>query len=204
MASLEELVRRKTQWGWRVETSGPGHVVMVKGKRVSHLLHLFLGLLTCAFWWVFVWLPLLLFGGEKRITLAADPSGGAFVVRTFLDQLRIGIVVIVGVLWIVGMSMAAGSRKAEGPAGQSVPAAATASVIPAKPASKPKKKSSADRPRTNRYAHDAWQALSPDKRQANAATLSWEEVDSIPSSQMLPEEMARWSALSASRRGKGR
>jgi hypothetical protein len=49
------------------------------------------------------------------------------------------------------------------------------------------------------YLNDGWRKLSLEERQKNAPNLSWEQVDSLPASEMLPEEIARWGELSGRR-----
>ena len=44
------------------------------GRPVNHVLHLILTLVSCGLWGV-VWLVVVLTGGEKRVTLAADEWG---------------------------------------------------------------------------------------------------------------------------------
>ena len=117
------MVCSKTRWGWRVEAEAGGHVVLVKGKPVSHLLHFFLGVFTCSAWWFVVWLPLTVFGGEQRISVAEDAAGQAFVVRTMSDYLKYALVGLVILGWMIAVSSAAGRKDA--PA-----AAASAGLIP--------------------------------------------------------------------------
>ncbi len=54
---------------------------MVQGRRPNHLLHFFIGFVTLGLWWLFVWLPLTVFGGEKRQTIAVDEFGNVTVQR---------------------------------------------------------------------------------------------------------------------------
>jgi hypothetical protein len=71
-----------TDWigaGWRVETQSDYQVVIVRGHRPNHILHLFLSIFTLGLWAVFVWLPLTLFGGEKRKTITVDEYGTRLV-----------------------------------------------------------------------------------------------------------------------------
>ena len=60
--------------GGRVESQSDFQAVIVHGRPVNHVLHLILTLITCGLWGV-VWLLLVLTGGEKRVTLAADEWG---------------------------------------------------------------------------------------------------------------------------------
>ena len=56
--------------GWRIESKTTHSAVMVKGKRVNHLLHLVLTLCTLGLWAI-VWLIVSIAGGEKREHLAS-------------------------------------------------------------------------------------------------------------------------------------
>ena len=71
---LAERTRAFVNEGWRVESQNDYSVTFVKGRRPNHLLHLILTLITVGLWGVLVWLPLVLFGGEKRqvVTLPSD------------------------------------------------------------------------------------------------------------------------------------
>jgi len=59
----------------RIESQSDYQAVLVRGRRPNHVLHLILSLLTLGFWAVFVWLPLVLFGGEKRSVITVDERG---------------------------------------------------------------------------------------------------------------------------------
>ena len=56
--------------GWRIESETSTHVVLVKGHRVNHILHLLLTLVTGV--WVFVWIALAISGGERRRMVSRD------------------------------------------------------------------------------------------------------------------------------------
>ena len=58
-------IPRLIRQGWRVESETDYHMVMVKGHRVNHILHLLLSILTLGVW-IVVWLLLIILGGEKR------------------------------------------------------------------------------------------------------------------------------------------
>ena len=58
---IPKLIRQ----GWRVESETDYHLVMVRGYRVNHILHLLLCIPTAGLWLI-VWILLLVFGGEKR------------------------------------------------------------------------------------------------------------------------------------------
>lgn len=54
-----------TKLGWRIETQTDDEVVIVRSRRVNHVLHLILTLITLGSWAI-VWIVLAIFGGEKR------------------------------------------------------------------------------------------------------------------------------------------
>lgn len=73
--TLSTAVNAEVARGWRVESHSDFSAVLVKGRRPNHLLHFVIGVVTISFWWWLVWLPLVIFGGEKRRTLSVDPYG---------------------------------------------------------------------------------------------------------------------------------
>ncbi len=77
---LAQAIQTQVASGARVESQGPFNAVVVRGKRVNHLLHLILSLLTAGLW-LFVWLILAAAGGEKRSTINVDPYGNVLVQR---------------------------------------------------------------------------------------------------------------------------
>lgn len=60
--------------GFRVEHHTPTDVVLVGGRRVNHILHLLLTLVTFGLWAI-VWIFLAAAGGEKRVALHVDQHG---------------------------------------------------------------------------------------------------------------------------------
>lgn len=58
----------------RIESQTDFQAVVVTGKRPNHLLHLILTLLTVGLW-VFVWIGVAIFGGEKRRVVSVDDFG---------------------------------------------------------------------------------------------------------------------------------
>ena len=69
--------------GRRVESQGDFQAVLLRGRRVNHLLHLILTLLT--FWliggWIWVWIALVIFGGEKREIASVDEYGNVTLTK---------------------------------------------------------------------------------------------------------------------------
>jgi hypothetical protein len=72
---LDHAVQLKVQYGCRVESRSTFQAVVVSGRPVNHLLHFVVGLFTIGIWWLVVWLPLTITGGEKRIVLSVDERG---------------------------------------------------------------------------------------------------------------------------------
>jgi len=72
---LAYVLRSDTGSGWRVVSQTASSAQLVKGKQTSHLLHFILGLFTFGLWWLFVWLPVTIFGGEKQRYVAVDEYG---------------------------------------------------------------------------------------------------------------------------------
>lgn len=60
--------------GGRIETQTDYQAVIVSGRRVNHILHLILTVLTAGLW-VFVWIYLVLTGGEKREVVTVSTDG---------------------------------------------------------------------------------------------------------------------------------
>jgi hypothetical protein len=74
----EALTGRVAWWvdkgGYRVESQS-NQAVLVWGRRPNHLLHLILSIVTWGFWALFVWLPIAIFGGERRKTVTVGDDG---------------------------------------------------------------------------------------------------------------------------------
>lgn len=60
--------------GARVESQSDYQAVLVYGKRVNHILHLLLTIVTAGLW-LLVWIPLAILGGEKRELVQVDDYG---------------------------------------------------------------------------------------------------------------------------------
>jgi hypothetical protein len=73
--ALEAKANELIALGYRIESRTSTQIVYVSGCRVNHLLHFFIGLLTIVIWWLLVWLPLGIFGGEKRRLVTFQPDG---------------------------------------------------------------------------------------------------------------------------------
>ena len=72
------VAQEVASFGSRVESESEYQAILVMGGRVNHLLHFFIGLFTCGFWWL-VWLFLGITGGERRYIVRTDEFGNARV-----------------------------------------------------------------------------------------------------------------------------
>jgi hypothetical protein len=74
----EALASRVAWWvdnaRYRVESQS-NQAVLVRGRPPNHQLHLILSVTTGGFWALFVWLPVAIFGGEKRRTVTVRDDG---------------------------------------------------------------------------------------------------------------------------------
>lgn len=74
-AILAQQIAMSVGAGARVESQSDFMAVLVRGKKVNHLLHFLLGFPTIGVWWLTVWPFLALTGGEKRSMVQVDPYG---------------------------------------------------------------------------------------------------------------------------------
>jgi hypothetical protein len=65
--------------GWRVRTITTTQAELVKGEPVSHGLHIFFSIATVGLW-LLVYVPLLVFGGEKHKHISVDEHGRVTVI----------------------------------------------------------------------------------------------------------------------------
>ena len=73
-ANLDRALQNYAAQGWRVESRFDFQATIAKGKNVSHLLHLFLTLISVGIWLIF-WLGLGVLGGIKRRMITVDEFG---------------------------------------------------------------------------------------------------------------------------------
>ncbi len=71
---LAGVVNTQVASGYRIESQVDFLVVLVRGNRVNHVLHLLITLFTCGLWGL-VWLILVVAGGEKRLKVSVDEWG---------------------------------------------------------------------------------------------------------------------------------
>lgn len=78
-AVLAQKIEDQVRKGARVDSQSDYQAVLVWGHRPNHILHFLIGLVTLSAWWIFVWLPIIIFGGEKRKILTVDEHGKAML-----------------------------------------------------------------------------------------------------------------------------
>lgn len=73
--TLQAQVQSYVSQGWRIESQSATQAAILRGERPNHVLHLLLSACTFGLWGIFVWLPIILFGGTKRRVLTIDELG---------------------------------------------------------------------------------------------------------------------------------
>ncbi len=73
-ATLAREIAMAVPTGARIESQSDTMAVLVRGKKVNHILHLLLGFVTFGLWWI-VWAYFLITGGEKREMVSVDEYG---------------------------------------------------------------------------------------------------------------------------------
>lgn len=71
---LAQHVQHEVAKGGRVESQNDTTAVMVYGSPVNNVLHLILTLITAGLW-LLIWIPVAIFGGERRKMLVVDEFG---------------------------------------------------------------------------------------------------------------------------------
>jgi hypothetical protein len=71
---LHKHVILEASYGWKLEVETEFEAVLSRGKRVNHILHLLLSLLTLGFW-IIPWAIMTAGSGEKRETISVDECG---------------------------------------------------------------------------------------------------------------------------------
>lgn len=75
---LARTIQGQIAQGGRIESQSDYQAVVVKGKKVNHILHLILTLFTFLMWGI-VWIVLSIVGGEKRSIVTVDEYGNVAV-----------------------------------------------------------------------------------------------------------------------------
>jgi hypothetical protein len=73
-ALLSQHIQMAVARGGRVQHADAYSATIVYGKPVNHLLHAILAFFLIGLW-LFVWVPLAIFGGEKRELIRVDDFG---------------------------------------------------------------------------------------------------------------------------------
>ena len=73
-AALDRAVANELASGAELESQAGTNAVLLKGKKVNHVLHAILSLITAGFWLI-VWLLLVLTNKRKRIVLSVNERG---------------------------------------------------------------------------------------------------------------------------------
>ena len=73
-AILQQKIIQHVGIGYKVETQTDFQVVLSRGGKVNHILHLLLSILTAGFWLI-IWLLLAMFSRRKLMTLSVDEFG---------------------------------------------------------------------------------------------------------------------------------
>ena len=78
---LASEVAQQVGRGGRVESQTDTQAIIVKGRRPNHLLHVILTLVTVGIWGLLVYLPIAIFGGEKRRVITVDTFGNVVTTK---------------------------------------------------------------------------------------------------------------------------
>jgi hypothetical protein len=72
--ALGRAIHTQVAQGARVESQGDYQGILVRGHRPNHMLHLVLTIVTLGLWFI-VWIGVIAFGGEKRMSASVDEWG---------------------------------------------------------------------------------------------------------------------------------
>lgn len=76
-AILQTHIIQFASKGWNLDTQTEFAAVMSSGKRLNHILHLLLSIVTLGFW-LFVWFLLLMFNRITKKTISVDRYGNTY------------------------------------------------------------------------------------------------------------------------------
>ena len=85
--TLEAEIEQSVANGWRLRTREATEAHLVKGEPVRHFVHLFFAIVTLGLWLI-VWIPLMIFGGEKHRHISVDEAGRVTWSKTAPPPLR--------------------------------------------------------------------------------------------------------------------
>lgn len=77
-AILAQQIQMAVARGGRIQSQSDNMVVIVHGKPVNHMLHLFITLITGGFWLI-GWIIVAMKGGEKREMITVDEFGNILI-----------------------------------------------------------------------------------------------------------------------------
>ncbi len=72
--TLEAEIAYHGSTGWRLRSKTASDAHLVKGEPVRHFVHLFFAIATLGLW-LLVWIPLIVFGGERHKHISVDEQG---------------------------------------------------------------------------------------------------------------------------------
>jgi len=78
--TLDAEVQYHGSQGWRLRSSTASEAHLVKGEPISHFLHLFFAIATLGLW-LLVWIPLIVFRGERHKYISVDERGAVTSTR---------------------------------------------------------------------------------------------------------------------------
>ncbi len=84
--ALDSRIARELAGGGNLESQSGYTAVLIKGKKVNHILHLILSVLTAGFWLI-VWAILVITNKRQRIVLHVNDDA---VVETTVTQVGTG------------------------------------------------------------------------------------------------------------------
>ena len=80
-AILARTVTNEVARGWRVESQSDYQAILMKGKRTSHGLHIFLSIITAGLWLIVWAIMVFVVNKERREILTVDDYGNSNVSR---------------------------------------------------------------------------------------------------------------------------
>jgi hypothetical protein len=80
-ALLARTVTNEVARGWRVESQSDYQAVLLKGKKTSHGLHLFLSIITAGLWLIVWAIMVFVVNKERREVIGVDEYGNSNVSR---------------------------------------------------------------------------------------------------------------------------
>ena len=73
-AALARAVANEVRGGWHVQSQTDYQAILVKGKRTSHGLHIFLSIITLGLW-ILVWAVMWYLNRDQHRVIDVDPYG---------------------------------------------------------------------------------------------------------------------------------